>query len=314
MIWWIFLKNYLEIEWIYDKTKVQVYKLLFYLYNCMRITNGGDVLEENKDSGSKTIIQVIVSGGQVNISTDNGTVKANQNNEPKIVEKQIIIENKFKNYNQNPNGKSGESDDGTMLFGVLVLIFAAGLYVQYRWQILLGFVVISLLIELLTCMIYYKGKKNGILYDKNLKQIGIFNMVSVSLIPILIGIISSPIYNSKIDFAYLKQQIIANGSIQTYFTNPSGQYAMFQMVGLFFTGLFLIYIVWSDLYIIAVLNVAMEKKGQKFWKLLLKWTCGKSKEGGKHIKAGIILIAISVIMTIGILPYILSLIQQSSQI
>ena len=67
----------------------------------MRITNGGYVLEENKNSSSKTIIQVIVSGGQVNISTDNGTVNANQNNETKMVEKQIIIENKSNNYNQN---------------------------------------------------------------------------------------------------------------------------------------------------------------------------------------------------------------------
>ena len=73
----------------------------------MRITNGGYVLEENKDSSSKTIIQVIISGEQVNISTDNGTVNANQNNETKMVEKQIIIKNKSKNYNQNPNGKSG---------------------------------------------------------------------------------------------------------------------------------------------------------------------------------------------------------------
>ena len=139
-------------------------------------------------------------------------------------------------------------------------------------------------------------------------------MVSVSLIPILIGIISSPIYNSKMDFDYLKQQIITDGPIQTYFSNPSGQYAMFQMVGLLFIGFFLIYIVWSDLYIIAVLNVAMEKKGQKFWQLLLKRTCGKSKEGGKHIKIGIIWMVISVVMTIGILPYILSLIQRNSQI
>ena len=83
------------------------------------------------------------------------------------------------------------------------------------------------------------------------------------------------------------------------------------MVGLLFTGVFLIYIVRSDLYIVAVLNVAMEKKGQKFWKQLLKWTCGKSKEGGKHIKMGLFLIAISVIMTI--MPYILSLVQQNSQ-
>ena len=48
-------------------------------------------MEENKDSSSKTIIQVIVSGGQVNISTDNGMVNANQNNETKMVEKQINL-------------------------------------------------------------------------------------------------------------------------------------------------------------------------------------------------------------------------------
>lgn len=271
-------------------------------------------MEENRDGGSKTIIQLIISGGQVNISTDNGEVNANQNNEPKIIEKQVIIENESQNYTRNRNRKSGETDNGTVLLGGLVLIFAVGVYVQYRWQILLGFIVISLLIELLTCTIYYKGKKNGISYDKNLQQIGIFNMVSVWVIPILICIINSPIYNSQINFDYLKQQIIINGPIQTYFTNPSGQYAMFQMVGLLFTGVFLLYIVWSDLYIIAVLNVAMEKKGKRFWKRLLKRTCGKSKEGSKHIKMGLFWIAISIIMTTGIVSYILSLIQQNSQI
>ena len=129
-------------------------------------------MEENRDDGSKTIIQLIISGGQVNISTDNGEVNANQNNEPKIIEKQVIIDNESQNYTRNRNRKSGETDNGTVLLGGLVLIFAVGVYVQYRWQILLGFIVISLLIELLTCTIYYKGKKNGILYDKNLQQIG----------------------------------------------------------------------------------------------------------------------------------------------
>ena len=95
-----------------------------------------------------------------------------QSNEPKIIEKQVIIDNVSQNCTRNRNRKSGETDNGTVLLGGLVLIFAVGVYVQYRWQILLGFIVISLLIELLTCTIYYKGKKNGILYDKNLQQIG----------------------------------------------------------------------------------------------------------------------------------------------
>ncbi len=129
-------------------------------------------MEENRDGGSKTIIQLIISGGRVNISTDNGVVNANQNNEPKIIEKQVIIDNVSQNCTRNRNRKSGETDNGTVLLGGLVLIFAVGVYVQYRWQILLGFIVISLLIELLTYTIYYKGKKNGILYDKNLQQIG----------------------------------------------------------------------------------------------------------------------------------------------
>ena len=129
-------------------------------------------MEENRDGGSKTIIQLIISGGRVNISTDNGVVNANQNNEPKIIEKQVIIDNVSQNCTRNRNRKSGETDNGTVLLGGLVLIFAVGVYVQYRWQILLGFIVISLLIELLTCTIYYNGKKNGILYDKNLQQIG----------------------------------------------------------------------------------------------------------------------------------------------
>ncbi len=266
-------------------------------------------MEESKDDGSKTIIQFIISGGQVNISKDNGIVNANQNNGAKVVEKEIIIEDKSRNYNRNQNGTMGEANNGTIVFAGLALLFAVSVYVQYHRQIFLGFIIISLLIELLTCVIYYKGKKNKILYDKNLRQIGIFNMVSVWLIPILIGIINSPIYSSKINFDYLERQIETNGLIQTYFTNASEQYVMFQMVGLLFTGVFLIYIVWSDLYIVAVLNVAMGKKGQKFWKRLLKWTCGKSKEGGKHIKIGIFLIFISLIITTG-LPYILM--QQNS--
>lgn len=60
-------------------------------------------MEENRDGGSKTIIQLIISGGRVNISTDNGVVNANQNNEPKIIEKQVIIDNVSQNCTRNRN-------------------------------------------------------------------------------------------------------------------------------------------------------------------------------------------------------------------
>lgn len=261
-------------------------------------------MEENKDDSSETVNQIIIAE-QVNISNDNGIVNANQNNEFKNIEKES------KDYIRNRNGNSGETDNSKMLLWGLVLIFAVGGYVKYRWQILLGFIVVSLLIELLTCMIYYKGKKNGILQNKNLRQIVIFNIISVLVITILIVIINDPISNDQIKFEHLKQQIKINNLIQTYFTNPLAQSAMVQMVGLFFRGIFLIYIFWSDLYIIAVLNIEMKKKGRKHWKQLLKWTRGTSKESSKHIKMGIFWMVISAIMT-KVVPYIFPLIQQNS--
>lgn len=265
----------------------------------------------------KSIVQYNIYGNQVNVNNGAGVINAQQDNHMnQPVEKQIIIVNKpYSNaQNSSTTKATGDSDEGILFVaGVLVLI-AAGYYVQYRSQIRLGVIVISLIIELLTYMVYRKGKKNRVSYDKNLKQIAIFNMVSVIMIPVLIGLISSPIYNSNVNFDILEQQIITKGIIQAFITLPVGQYAMFQMVGMLFIGIFLIYIMISDLYIIAVINIVMEKRGQWFWRWLLRKTCGKSKDGIEHIKTGVILLAVSFILTIGILPYFISLLEKASKV
>lgn len=272
---------------------------------------------EKEVKDSKTVVQYFISGKQVNINTGNGVVNARQDNEGQKIEKQIIIINKqYNNYTQTSRqtGASSGSDNGLLFLGALLLFAVTRVYVEYRWHIRLGIVAISLIIELITVLIYYKGKKNHILYDKNLKEIAIFNMISIIMIPILIGVISSPIYNNRIDFTILEQEIVTKGVLQAYFDCSFGKYAIFQVVGLLFVGFFLIYIVISDLYIIAVLNIVMEKKGQWFWRWLLRRTCGKSKDGINHIKIGMFWLVFSIMMTIGVLPYVLSLIEQNNQV
>lgn len=74
-------------------------------------------MEENRDGGSKTIIQLIISGGQVNISTDNGEVNANQNNEPKIIEKQVIIKQNLR-----------------IILGIEIERVERRIMVQYYWE------------------------------------------------------------------------------------------------------------------------------------------------------------------------------------
>lgn len=271
---------------------------------------------EKEEKDPKPVVQYFISGKQVNINTGNGVVNARQDNKGQNIEKQIVIINKqYNNYTQKSyqTGTSSGSDNGLLFLGALILLAATSVYVEYRWHIRLGIIAISLVIELITILIYYKGKKKHILYDKNLKEIATFNMLSIIMIPILIGVISSPIYNNTIDFKILEQEIVTKGMLKAYLDCSFGKYAMFQMVGLLFVGIFLIYIVISDLYIIAVLNIVMEKKGQWFWRWLLRRTCGKSKDGINHIKMGMFWLMFSIILTIGVLPYVLNLIEQNSQ-
>lgn len=265
---------------------------------------------ETVSESEKQIIQYVISGKQVNINTGNGMVNASQSNDKQIREKQIVIVNnnyQQKSYNTKASRTSG--NEGIFLIGV-ALLFALSTYVQYYWQIRLGVVVASFIIEFLTCLVYYKGKKNRISYDRNLKQIAVFNIVSLIFVPIMIAVISSSIYNSSIDFDFLQKQIINKGVIYTYFTVSEGWYVTLQMAGMFLVIMFLICIVISDLYIIAVLNIAMEKKGKRFWIWLLRRTCGKPKDGREYIKTSVIFMIISAIMIMGILPYILNFIQK----
>lgn len=261
----------------------------------------------NDFKSEKTIVQYTISGKQVNINTGSGTINTIQSNEEKGPIKQIIIINKnYNNYQQ----KSHQEENWSIFLGVIALIWALSVYVQYHWQIRIGVVVVSIMIETLTCLIYNQGKNSEILYDKKLKRIAIFNITSVISVPIMIAIISSSKYNSKIDFDFLQQQIASNGIVQVYFNVSDGKYALFQMVGILLIGIFFLYIVISDLYIIAVINIVMEKKGQRFWKWLLGRTCGMSKDG--IIIIGAALLVLSIIMTIGVLPYFLSLCQRGS--
>lgn len=271
---------------------------------------------EKELNDTEPIVQYFISGKQVNINDGNGVINARQDNGGQNIQKQVIIINKqYNNHTQisHNTDTSSDSNGGTIILIGFLLFVATRVYVQYRWQIRLGIMAAFLIVEIITYLIYYKGKKNKILYDNNLKEIAIFNLISIITIPILIGVISSPIYNNKINFTILEQQIISKGIINAYLNCAFGKYALYQTIGLFFIGIFLIYIVASDLYIIAVLNIVMEKEGQWFWQWLLRRTCGKSKDGVNHIKVGVFWIMFSIILTIGIIPYISSLIEKAAK-
>ncbi|WP_139197191.1 hypothetical protein [[Clostridium] fimetarium] len=98
------------------------------------------------------------------------------------------------------------------------------------------------------------------------------------------------------------------GLISILFNASVGTSVIYQMAGVIISGGFLIYIIVSELYIIAVINVAKGSEIQPFWMLVLRKTCGSTKNGTLHILFGLLILIICFTMITGILPNVLKLI------
>lgn len=249
-----------------------------------------------------------VNGGQINVANDNGKIEAKQhrNNEKEKI-KVIVIED-TNSGKQVKAGSTTSNNSGYEMYILagFILIILTKTYLNYRWQVQLGIVIASIAIEVFTYMVYNNGKKIGIIYGKNIKEISYFNMISIIFIPILIGIINSPIYISKVNLDILLQEIGNQNLLTSFLNSGSAYYALFQMVGMIFLALFMIYIICSDIYIISIINIVSGKKGQWLWNCLLKLTYGGNKNWKSHIMVGLFFVIISILFVSGILPYIIN--------
>ena len=77
------------------------------------------------------------------------------------------------------------------------------------------------------------------------------------------------------------------------------------MVGMILLAFFMLHIVCSDFYIIAITNIVVGKKGKWFWNSLFKVTYKRGKNWKIHVSIGILFLVMSILCVIGIVPYII---------
>lgn len=270
--------------------------------------NGITYFDAEKEVKNNQNIIFNVTGGQINIANNNGKVEARQyrNNEKSKTKVIVIKDTKIeKQTSKDSSVTSSNSGYETIILAGIILLILTRTYLNYHLQVKLGLVITSIAIEMITCLVYYNGKKVGIIYGENIKEISYFNMISIIIVPILIGIVSSPIYTSKVNFDILIQAIKSQNLFIAFFNSEFGYYAIFQMVGMLFLVLFMIYIISSDIYIIAIISIVSGKKGQWFWNCLLKLTYGGNRNWKSHVSVGLIFMIISILFAGGIFPYII---------
>lgn len=255
--------------------------------------------DEHKKNPSE--ITINISGKQINVATDNGKVDVKQyEKDINNISKTIVIED---NKNKSSSTSNG-SGDGMLWFGILVVLVLTAIYLDYRFQVQLGLIIASIVMETVTCLVYYKSKKARVIYGKNIKEMIYFNMGSILSVPILLGVINSPMYTSKINLDVFKQSVDKEGIIVAFFNSEYAYYALFQMVGMLFLALFLLHIVCSDIYIIAITNIVVGKKGKVIWNGLFKLTYKRGRNWKTHVEIGMLFLFMSILFVGGIIPYI----------
>lgn len=261
--------------------------------------------EEHKKNQPK--ITVNISGKQINFAAENGKVDALQyEKDIKNIPKTIVIED---NKNKRAS-KSNGSGDGMLGIGVIVVVVLMIYYLNYRFQVQLGLLIASIVMEAVTCLAYYNSKQARVIYGKNIKEMLFFNIGSILCIPILLGVINSSMYTSKINLDAFKQSVDNDGIVMAFWGSEYTYYALFQTVGMLFLALFLLHIVCSDIYIIAITNIVAGKKGKSIWNGLFKWTYKRGKNWKTHVETGMMFLVISILFVGGIIPYIIYVINK----
>lgn len=273
--------------------------------------NSENTLNENKrnDNKKEVVINVVenqinlvTDEGQINIATDKGQIKANNNQKSltDIPKKVIIQDNK-----NNKSTTSGGLGDELFGIGIVAVIILTVLYTNYCLKVQVGLVLASLIIEVATVFTYYNSKRAKLIYGKNIKEILYFNLITILIIPMLIVIINSPLFTIKNNLELFKQSVDKNGIIVAFGHSEYSYFALFQMFGMLLLAIFLLYIITADIYIIAITNIAINRKGKWFWKLLFTITYKRGINWKKHIIIEMVILVISILCVLGIAPNII---------
>jgi len=273
--------------------------------------NNENVIEKSKEINNKkpVIINIFkkeinidTKEGQINLATKGGKINASNYQKEIVKNPKIIIISENKNEKSTKTSCLGDEMFGISIFIAIIL---TSFYSNYRFQVQVGLVLAALIIESATLFTYHNSKKAKLIYGQNIKEILQFNLISIFSIPILIGIINTPLFMSKINLDLFNQSVVKKGIIMTLLNTDYFYYVLFQMGGMLLLVIFLLYIVLSDIYIIALTNIVIDRKGKCIWRFLFKKLYKKGENWKKHVKNGLILLVISILCVLGIIPYII---------
>lgn len=235
----------------------------------------------------------------------NLTLLNNYNNihfrQSKRIEEKVIYKEKA----QVSNNESPETD----IFAQIVIIFITGLVLIWfylKYEVIISYVIMisALFINLLSLSATIFVTKLNINIDKNFKfLLGWMIFLTIS-IPIQLYILKHPFFG-YVDKVKVFQIINSKGllSLFSYFGLDTFWFLLYQIFGVIFLVIFILYLILGNLYIWAMINLAVNSKIKKLWKFLYGLTSRFIPSESRFIGISFLLLFSSFLLSSGIIAH-----------
>lgn len=216
---------------------------------------------------------------------------------------QVIVKEKtiYKEKNSSSNDIGGFE---MFIIGAVILSIAITGFIKFRVQIQMGIIGMALSLEIMVLIVAWFGMRKGLSFDNRIKSIMVFNILSVIMVPILVILVEHPFMYKNVDKVAIVNSINQTGSFSVFDDMSITLFLTYQIAGLVLAVVYMLYVLRSNIFLIASINLVLQSRLNKLWATIYRKTYNSYKKSMTYIVFGCVLLILSFLMVSGILANI----------
>lgn len=184
--------------------------------------------------------------------------------QPPIIKEKIVYKDK--------EGTS-DNDSSLVVFGGLVLLALAIVkYIEYTKLVHGVIIVMSLAIGIMAMGMAIYCIRKGMKFRKDLNILLVYNMLALIAVPFLIFQTNRGSEKWGIDMEVLRQQVIQTGKLPVFEDSFDLFFLGYQILGLVCIVFYMLFVLISNIYLVAIININLNSRLKKMWLFLIRKT------------------------------------------
>lgn len=216
-------------------------------------------------------------------------------NEPQ----QIVIKEKI--VYRDSGGASNNDSSFVVIMGLLLLGVTIIKYIEYTKLVHGSIIVMSLAIGIMAMGMAFYCIRKGMRFRKDLNVLLVHNIFALIAVPFLIFQTNKGSEKWGIDMEVLRQQVIQTGKLPIFEDSFDFFFLGYQILGLAFIVLYMLFVLISNIYLVALININLNSRLRKMWLFLNRKTYRIATNTKMTILISAVFLILSYLMVSGII-------------